>query len=241
MKSLQARSFVATALDIKRMTREFLRAGVACKSIRGMYLKALVATAQAERAALEPAPSRNSKFDTLEARLQMKAMLAVHKRFYEDVLAEARAECPKDAVDMNKRTNFARSAKYKLRRWMAAGNDIRVLVASTVTHADLKTTKHKGPWSADRFQRRTVAWAGHIVDATTAYAKEDRDTAVATLEAAIGRLAGLLAELGGKPTADIHVAIRDHRPYRDRAGGKVYWPATDSGGTGSDSTAERVA
>lgn len=215
MKSLQARSFVGTPADMEALTQDSIQAARTGRTVRGTYLKVVVATTQAEldinvrrRAVKMPQP------DEEEMKGQMRVMVAVHKRFYASVLKVARENKPRNAKEMNKWTNFARSAKTKLKKWMLAGNDLRSLVPAKLTHAELEVSRPNRGWTRDRFQKRTDAWAGHLVAAATAYAKEDRETVVATLESTVAQLTALLADLGTAVTAGGAAAIRAHRPVK---------------------------
>jgi hypothetical protein len=215
MKSLQARSFVAIPADMEALTRDSIQAARTGKTVRGTYLKVVVATAQAEldinvrkRAVKMPQPDEEAIRD------QMRVMVAVHKRFYAIVLKVARENKPRNAKEMNKWTNFARTAKAKLKKWMLAGNDIRSLVPAKLTHADLEVSRPNRGWTRDRFQKRASAWAGHLVAAATAYAQEDRETAVATLETTVAQLTALLAEIGTAPRQSSAATIREHRPAK---------------------------
>lgn len=221
MKSLQARSFVGTPADMEALTQDSIQAARTGRTVRGTYLKVVVAVTQAEldisvrrRAVKMPQPNEE------EMRGQMRVMVAVHKRFYAVVLKVARENKPRNAVEMNKWTNFARSAKAKLKRWMLAGNDIRALVPAKLTHADLEVSRANRGWTRDRFQKRAGKWAGHLVAAATAYAKEDTQTAIATLESAVAQLTALLADLGTAASKSGAATIRAHRPVK---AGKTSW------------------
>lgn len=220
MKSLQARSFVGTPADMEALTQDSIQAARTGRTVRGTYLKVVVATTQAEldisvrrRTVKMPQPNEE------EMRGQMRAMVAVHKRFYASVLKVARENKPRNAVEMNKWTNFARTAKAKLKRWMLAGNDIRALVPAKLTHADLEVSRPSRSWTRDRFQKRAGAWVGHLVAAATAFAKEDTETAIATLESAAAQLTALLADLGTASAGSSTAAVRAHRPVKSTKAG----------------------
>lgn len=215
MKSLQARSFVATPADMEALTQDSIEAARTGRKVRGIYLKVLVATTQAEldisvrkRTVKMPRPADEA------VRGQMRVMVTVHKRLYASVLKKARQNKPRNPKEMNKWTNFARSAKAKLKKWLLAGNDLRALVPAKLIHADLEVSRGSRGWTRDRFQKRAGAWAGHLVAAATAYAKEDRETAVATLESAVAQLTTLLAELGTAAAKSSAATIREHRPAK---------------------------
>jgi len=227
MTTLENRNYVATPADITALVRQHDEAMTAQGTARATYLKALVATTQAELGSpVRQRGARAAKIAAEEIAKQVAAMEVVQQRFYAAVL-QAIGEGP--PAQRNARANFARTAASTLRRWIKAGNDVRALAAARVTKEALRITG-AARRTASPTARRAERTANRFTDMVTELAKADKGAAIAALEAAMTRIASMLIALGQKPTTKPAEAMSEHKPFRTREG--LFWPASVPAGTG---------
>lgn len=218
--SLESKHYVATPDDVAQITREIIAAQKQGSEGRATYLRALIATTQAElgQQPRQRAASPAGKLTEEEKAAQLAALEKVHERFYVAVVKAAKAliDGPdRGGLELNKRTNFARSSASTLRRWVRAGNDITGLVASRTTKAMLAVTgRRKGPSpkvlrnQANRFgarlQRTIATWAAE--DPTAAARQWEQ--VKAQIEAALRRQSAPRAtrRAGGRVSTALHAS-----------------------------------
>lgn len=148
--SLESRHYVATSDDVAALTRDIIDAQKKGGEGRATYLRALIATTQAE---LGQHPRQRTvsigKLDAEERERQLKALEAVNARFYPIVVKAAREKITgpdRGGRELNRRTTFARTSLSAIRRWVKAGNDITSLVAAKTTKASLAVVgRRRGP------------------------------------------------------------------------------------------------
>lgn len=171
------------------------------------YLRTLVTAVQEQIAGKRGLP----KLDQLEA------LSTVHVRFYGLIQEAAEAHLPKGikgrGVELNRRTNFARTSLYALRRHVAAGGDVALLKASTVTKGKLRTPEPKKAAPVRVLERK----AGRLMAELDAFAKRDRDGAILSMQSIIDALGGKMAALGVK---SLPGAIADARAALGKNGDK---------------------
>lgn len=211
--------YVATDSDIAKLTTDHLGALETAIATRGTYLRALVATAQAELGA-EPrlaAPrGRLAKLSPEDAAKQLEALQRVHERFYAVVTKTAgEGLSGKGAADeLNRRTNFARTALYAARTWLRAGNDLTALVVPKLTKATLAVRSTQRVASPRRLKTRVENLSKAVMSAMMELETVDKPGAVAELETLMGQLTARLIELGGTETRDPKRAVAERRPLR---------------------------
>jgi hypothetical protein len=179
--SLESKHYVATAEDVAAIARDVLNAQKEGSEGRATYLRALVATTQAE---LGLSPRQRSgeigKVKDEERDAQLAALEAVNKRFYAIVikLAKERIEGPdRGGLQLNRRTGFARSSMATVRKWVRAGNDITTVVASRVTKRMLTVAgRRKGP-SAKVLGNQTRRYSTRLESTLSSLAQADLDAA----------------------------------------------------------------
>lgn len=137
--SLESKHFVASPTDVEAITKAVLDAQLSNREGRATYLKALIATTQDALGILSKAHRGATGKTSAETRVQqILAVEQTHKVFYAAVCKAARDHLGKrSAIELNRATNFARSNKSMLVRWLRAGNDIAGLSAAKVTKASL--------------------------------------------------------------------------------------------------------
>lgn len=223
MKSLESRRFVATPADIAALTQGIVAGSRQSVSGQGTYLRALVATLQHElEAPVRLRAGKGAKLTPEITGAHLQALEAVHERFYNIVVATAR-KASDSPSDLNKSTNFARTAKSKLRGWIRAGGDVRALAAARVTHAALVVDRPSAPPTAKRLLSAAQRARERLTEATAALAKQDASGATTFLETVLANLVSTLSQMGAVPTKDAAQAMREHRPFKSPAG--VFYPA----------------
>lgn len=227
--SIESKGFIATPTDITALTRAILAGRAATESGYGTYLKSLHATTVAELG--EPAAAHAKKRPRLKAEAIAKhlaALEAVHGRFYEAVVAGASDNLPpgKDkALELNRRTNFARSSMSTIRGYIRAGNDITGLVSARIVKAALAVPRTVKPASPKRLRSRVEKQAKALMALVLALGEADKVTAIGELETLMGQLAAQLEDLGVSPVSDARQAAAEHRPLRTK-GGSLFVPVT---------------
>jgi hypothetical protein len=121
-ETLENKGFLATDNDIAANARAIIHNRANAAQGKCAYLRALIAVTQSDIAAgANPG----------------EAFSAVNKRFYKIVLKTHEKSVPKDlpnrALEVNRRTNYARTAAYAIRTWMITGHDLMAIDATTVT------------------------------------------------------------------------------------------------------------
>lgn len=220
-KTLEARLYVATTEDIDALVRGYLGAISVHGSTRSTYLRALIATTQAQ---LASPPKTRTYVRNIEGALiteQVSALETVHKKFYDVVLKAIEDSPPVDGMTAHARSGFARSAKSTIRSWIMTGHDITGLAAGRVTKSFLREgvpVRQGRP----RQQNHISTKLKSVTDAADTLASTDKAAAMKYLEDAMTVLATKLISLGGQTTTKIAESAKDHRPLR--RGNVVYWP-----------------
>lgn len=165
MSAIESRNYIATDSDIQKVAGDIIDGVQKIDSGRGTFLKMAVATTQSDLGS-EPR-LRNAKPKRLnddEVVLHMKTFQAVAERFYDAVLAVARATVPEpDTMIVRQRTAFARSALSTVRGYIRAGNDIRTLAAARCTKASLATPRTRRTMTVQAMRRRAERTATDLI------------------------------------------------------------------------------
>lgn len=247
MTSLENRDYVATPADIESLTRTLITAAFQDLQSRATYLKALVATAQAELGLpIRQRAARVSLELTAEdTKAQIAAVESVHARFYDAVLTALKA-APADITiparqrkkAFHARANFTRTAKSTLRAWLRCGHDLRALTAARVTKGSLaRELPARSALTAKALKRRTLGLADRLLELVGETAKTDKDGAVSSLGTVMSLLAQQMAEFGGSMTTKPEIAVRDGRPFK--RGSAVFWPTAAANAPPEETTVRR--
>lgn len=223
MSTLESRGFVASDSDITAIATTVLSAAAADETGRSNYLKTLIATTQK---ALGGEPRQRTgkatKLDDAATLEQLKALQEVHERFYAIVLKAAGDVVPSGTKDrgtqINRKSNFARTALSAVRGWVRAGNDITALAAKGATKASLavEPATPRVP-SPGALKTRAEGESKRLVATLMALADADRKAAVEEMQLLFGQLADQMAALGIKPTRDMDQAMRENVPFRAKS------------------------
>lgn len=224
-------AFVADAAKIKTLTTDLLNATAAIDTGRVGYLRYLAGTTIAELGASIRINStgRAPKVTPETLAKQLTALEAVHERFYAAVTEAASVDLPGPtlrAKELNRRTNFARTAAGALRRWVKAGNDITSLVVAKVTKRSLAVERAVRPQTAARLKARTETTSKALVALVLDLSAVDKRAALEEIELLMGQLASQRIELGGAPTRSQQKAVDAGLPFR--AKGHTFYPVTQT-------------
>lgn len=227
--SLESRHFVATAADIETMARDHVAAFDAQNIVQTTYLKALVATAQAElgikirerNASLKAVGEPNAD--------QMAAVAKVQDRFYTVVLRVCTERWPRDSLERNRRSNYARSSYGTLRAWLVAGHDLSTLAPSKVTKAMLAIERNNSTGRKPKqsvLERRADRGIESLRETLQELAKVDQGAAISYAEKMLSEVTQMLTEMGRTPVREnAKRAFAERRPLRTKEG--VFWPVQE--------------
>lgn len=229
VEALTKSNFVATEEQVESLARLNLSGLQQTDNVRGSYLKVLVAALQKTGK-----PSGRGR----KATEVMESLTAVHDRFYEAVLRgittpdvaddetldrEARTQ---RSLERNRRSNFARSAKSLVNKFIDAGGDVFTINASTVTKAELQSfvlsMKQRIQATGVTLEHRAQLAMTRMEEAARELADEDKDAALTLVSETMAHLTNLLSELGRDFTTKTLVAVKEHRPLK--LGEGMFWP-----------------
>lgn len=224
--SLEQRNYIATDADISSLTGEILSAQFTLDSGPRRYLRAVVATTIHELDAPQRVRSgKVEKIDEAEQTRQLAALEKVLGRFYPIIVKAASENLPAGkarALELNRRTNWARTAASAVRGWIKAKHDLRTIAAARVSKAMLTVTPQARAPSPGRVRSRVERTSKALVADVMELATVDKAAAIAELQLLMGQLAGQLEELGVTATKDPKAAAAEHRPLR--VGKSVFFP-----------------
>jgi len=184
-------NYVATPSEIEVLARDYFMALNVTGEGRVTYLRALVDTTKAQL--------------KLEKGEPLPTLEKVHVGFYEAVLKAAEAATPPRipgrAKEINKKSNFARSAASMLRSWMRhKGNDITKLVTKRVTKSSLVVPHKARPPSPARLKARVEAASKALVSHLLALGDKSPSVAGEELELLMTQLTDQLGAITGGAT-----------------------------------------
>lgn len=233
---LEKDQYVTTPAGIKALVKEKLTAVATSVRSNVNYLRALVATTQAELGSEPHQRSVKMPKLTKESRVaQLTALEAVHEKFYGAVL-EAIEDTPltEDEKPTNGRTSakaivtrratFARTAKSTVRAWIKAGHDITALAAAHVTKPSLTipTGQKKARKTSPKvLVKRATSQSKELVTTLVALSEVDPDAAKKEFQVVMGIIADQMGKLGVTGTKDASVAAAEHIPLIQGRGRNV--------------------
>lgn len=230
--TVESKDFVADENDIASIAQSVFDAINTGEAGQRTYLKSLVATTQKELGAKPRIRSgtTKTKLDDAGIEVQLKALMTVHEKFYVVVVrvaGESIAPGTKDkALEVNRRTNFARTALYAVSKYVRAGHDITEIGVQSVTKASLAVAAPKSqPPKLRVLVRRAEAQSKQLVATLMALADTDREAAVQEMQLVLGQLTDQLVSMGVAATKDAALSVEQHRPLRI---GKTLFMPTDT-------------
>lgn len=233
MNTLEQRHYVATESDIVTIGTRLMDGLELADTSRMSYLRSVIGTAQHDLD-ITPRASKGkaTKLEPAEIERQLNGVNAVHDRFYAVLLKTIGERVPKGkdhAAEVNRLTNFARTAVYAIRQWVKAGRDLGRVIPDT---ASKRTLAVEGPKRQRRvstivLRKRVERQNKEFLTAVLALAETDKAAAIGELKMVIGQLSQQLSELGHmRATTDPKIAADEHRPLR--VGKALYVPVTET-------------
>lgn len=219
MTTLETRHFVASASDVASIAAAVFSADQQSIEGRTTYMKAMVATVQAELGSKPRLRNGTApKLSTEDTALHLKAFEAVATRFL-DAVTEAALKANPDAkgLGLASMTGFARSSASTLRSYIRANNDIRALAAGSVSKRALAVPRTRRRLTADALKRRLERVKDDVLAITKnlmALNKADAQAALAPLIGALVKAAGM----ADKPARDANTAEAERRPWHTKTG-----------------------
>jgi hypothetical protein len=208
--------------EVRTLTQQRIAALENVEGVKLTYLRNL-ATATIKELGGEPRTNNANQRKPLskdEREKQLVALTAVHERFYaivNEVVDKSLGEVPaKDrAQEKNRRSNFARTAVYTLRRFIQAGKDLTAQAPARINkYAVFKVTLHARPSSPRRLKGKVERISKSFMAALLELSESDKTAAAAELDVLIGQMAAQLATLGRPAVRDAQQAAEEHRPFR---------------------------
>lgn len=222
--SLESKNFIANTADIETLARDHARAVIMQESSQLTYLRALVATAQSElglKVRERTAPAKVGQVN----QDQTSTIAKVHDRFYTVVLRVAAEQWPKDALERNRRTNYARSSYSTLRTWLLAGYDLASLAPGKVTKASLAVTRLNSAPKQSTLERKVDRGIESVRESLQSLAKMDQEAAITYAEKMLSEVTQILTEMGKTAIKeDVAKAAAERRPVVFRKSGGTFWP-----------------
>lgn len=219
--NLDANNYIVrTTAEIEKLAASVIDADQAATGGRSTFLKAVVATVQAELKAPPRMRSGHStaRLDEATTNLHLEAFQAVYGRFLEAVTKVAKATVPEpDGELMRSRTAFARSAGSTVRGYIRAGNDIRLLAAHRVTKPALAVPVRRRKFTVDALKARASRAAETLESIAKNLHAADREVALDTIRPIIAQLAKL-AGITDQATKDTERGIAEGIPIQTRTG-----------------------
>lgn len=223
-------ALATTDAQIEALVKSVLHSVQNAESGRTTYLRSLVLNTQSELGA-KPRVRSSGKIPKLtpdEIEGQLAALNKVNARFYEHVVKVASADVPAgktQALEINRRTNFARSAVSTVRGWIKDGNDITAVAAVRVTKAQLAVRagprKTRQP-NAKRLKAAAERQSKGLIKTLLTLAETDKEAALAELNILMGVIGDQILSMGVHATRDAAEAARTQRPLRIK--GTMFMP-----------------
>lgn len=226
------KSYIASLADIRNLTADYLQAGQRTADVRSTYLRCLIATTQKELGAEQRSNNaKRPKLSDEDREAQLKALAAVHARFYPIVMAEAEKtikDIPsKDRAQvLNRRTNFARTAIYAARMYVRMGKDLTGLAPAKLSKSAIAVEVGPKVLSAKQLTRKLETASKSFMVAALALSESHPQAAVGELDLLIGQLASQLAALGVKAVHNPQEAADQHLPLR--VGSQLFIPTAST-------------
>jgi hypothetical protein len=216
------------------------KAALVGDKVPGTYLRALVASAQVRTGMEAPRTTalRGRIGEPADIDADVATVTAVHDEFYalvlkavttEDIAPEKglrKAEAARRAKERNRRSNFARSAKSTLTKFVRAGGNIRGLCVLSVTKRQLRElTAQKQGTQAASTEEQAKRFGARIVRALEEMKEQDEGLAQLALQAAITELSARSADWFSKrPTTSAKKAQEHGQLLKTEDG--LFWPVS---------------
>lgn len=211
---IQKHIYIATPGEITTLAASMFDAESLYANGRTTYLKALVATTQADLPKGKP-----------EKSVALAALEATNERFYAAVVAAANASIPARTANrpimLNRKTNFARSSVTAIRAYIRAGNDLMKVNPRFATKRALAVPARTRAATPARLKVRVERLSKGLMGQVLLLAEADKATAIQELNVLLGQVAAQLQDLGVHATrmrgGSLYVPVSDTQVLRQTA------------------------
>lgn len=212
-------------------------------SLRQAYLRVLLAGTQIALGLTAPRQNGVRKPEAIgdeDRTAQLKALNETHANYYAVIVGAVTTpeiadsnrlgadERHRRAVERNRRTNYARTAKSALKALVGSGYSLLEVNVLTISKAQIqslvirRSTRPKDV--ATQMPQRLTAIADRFVHEAKALAEVDPTGATDAINRAMEQLGTLAIDLGLKPARKLDIGVKEHRPIRLKEG--TFWPLT---------------
>lgn len=217
----------ATEAQVEQLAHAMYAAGSQVRSADVTYFRVLLVACQAKLGKRRP-----GRRPTLDSKAQLTVLEAQHERFYAAVLRGVttdevahedgldQPEKQRRALERNRRSAFARTAKSTLAAFAAAGGDLRGLDAATVSKSAVRAALAPAE-PTDKVARQITRSEGALLRAIARQARASPETAAGTVERLMGDLQKVLDDLGTEPEPSHEATttvVGARSPQRTRVG-----------------------
>jgi hypothetical protein len=219
LQRIERANYLASASDVEHLAGIRFESASAQDRAQSAYFRILLANAQKTIAGKPTLRARKGPAATLEPdeiEQHLAVFEEVNQTFYGAVLKGTPPT--DDALERNRRTNFARTAASAIRTYIRGGGDLTRVSVLKATKRQLQTlgTSPATPQaSAAKASQRLLS---QLEALGTTDAKNAREILSATLAGA----SELLGKLGGKTTTSPEKAMEEHRLLKTSNG--IFYP-----------------
>lgn len=212
--------YLASASDVEKLASIRFESAATADRAHTAYFKILLANAQKAIAGKPTLRARKGPATVLEPD-EIETHLAhfeeVNRTYYAAVLKGTPQT--EDALERNRRTNYARTAASAIRTYIRGGGDLTRLSLLKATKSQLQTLGvNQAP--EVRVAKSTARLLTQLEDLGTTDAKNARELLSRIMAAG----ADLLVKLGGRTTSNPETAIAEHRLLKTDNG--IFYPAS---------------
>ena len=209
---------MTTDNEIRNITSQYIEAVTGGETVKQTYLRALVSDTIRELGS-EPRANNAQQRKPLKPEEQERQLAAVaavqarHAPLIDEVVDKSLEDVPakERPKERNRRTNFARTAVYAVRRYIKAGKDLTALAPGRATKVSMEVTLAPRPATPRRLKGRVERLSKNFMAAVLELSEADQQAAVSELDTLIGQLANQLAALGVPAVRDPKKAVAEHR------------------------------
>jgi hypothetical protein len=227
--------YLATDDQVKALASRYLNGLQAQDVVRGCYFKVFCAAAirDAKAYVVKGQPTANEILGLVDK---------VHESYYalvlEAVVTPDIADAPNisqterttRSLERNRRTNFARTAKYAVAGYVKAGGDLFKLDPDTVTKSDLvnfvtsmaSREEEREETDPKTLQARVETAVTKMEEMCRELADEDKERATHIVQDLLTRMSAFISELGLETTSRSGVAAKEMRMLK--IGGALFFP-----------------
>lgn len=237
LTQIERNHFQADEATVEKLAASHYDSASAVTRIAGTYFKILLACAQVTLVGKPVVRLARGAKKPVDTDTQLKALETAHATLYPAVRRGVETpdvepleglltdEANRRSAERNRRSNYARTSAYALRRYVKAGGDLRRLVVTTATkNGVIEATPSAGGVEEDTRPARIKRAATRLAALAEELASADKPAAEAAVREALSTLMGSLTGMGVKSTDKPEIAVRDQRVLKTPAG--TFWPAS---------------